>query len=664
MIAGLLKGQIGNCYSDTKFTVIRPTKLSKGDGDELEQSTKGRADFENPEQDLFIWAVLSNRREMAYLFWQLGKNPLSSSLIASALLKALSKVADTKEELELRADLTDHAALFEERGIKVLSECYRRNKTMSHQLLVRELPSWGCLTLFSIANAHNMMDFMEHASCQTKLSLIWKGKMALCTTRFNIVLCIFFPIFILFIKFTSKCPSKGAMGRSTGASNKVGPNGVDKEFASSGSARRKTLSKTKLFDCIHNTINSWSYVLYFYSAPITKFIVNMVFYFVFLAIFSYFVLVDLRPVEEPNSPSFWEYITWIWVATMVIEELRQLKTQYKISNWFSNMWNRYDLSMYSMLIICIILRCSLNTTTFIWCRRMYSLTLIVFYMRAMQFFLAEKNMGPKVIMIKKMLTDLWSFFFILLLFVLSFGVAYHVNIFPNSPVSWGILKNVLLMPYLQIYGELFLEKIEGEDSPSCTRNQTIWQEVPDMRCPEENDLSTVLLAVYMLLTNILLVNLLIAMFSCTFNTVQENSMKVWHFYRFSLVHEYYDRPTLVPPIIIINHMLRILRLLIFKTCKTCKKANAFKEVHIERDNDRLNSFENNMAAKCYLAKSSASGETAVLRQSVDDLSEQSSQQTLSQIMHILEILVKQKEGVHTSPEQHHIDEATKDDYDV
>ncbi|XP_041363122.1 transient receptor potential cation channel subfamily M member-like 2 isoform X2 [Gigantopelta aegis] len=585
MIAGLLKGQIGNCYSDTKFTVIRPTKLSKGDGDELEQSTKGRADFENPEQDLFIWAVLSNRREMAYLFWQLGKNPLSSSLIASALLKALSKVADTKEELELRADLTDHAALFEERGIKVLSECYRRNKTMSHQLLVRELPSWGCLTLFSIANAHNMMDFMEHASCQTKLSLIWKGKMALCTTRFNIVLCIFFPIFILFIKFTSKCPSKGAMGRSTGASNKVGPNGVDKEFASSGSARRKTLSKTKLFDCIHNTINSWSYVLYFYSAPITKFIVNMVFYFVFLAIFSYFVLVDLRPVEEPNSPSFWEYITWIWVATMVIEELRQL-------------------------------------------------------------------------------TDLWSFFFILLLFVLSFGVAYHVNIFPNSPVSWGILKNVLLMPYLQIYGELFLEKIEGEDSPSCTRNQTIWQEVPDMRCPEENDLSTVLLAVYMLLTNILLVNLLIAMFSCTFNTVQENSMKVWHFYRFSLVHEYYDRPTLVPPIIIINHMLRILRLLIFKTCKTCKKANAFKEVHIERDNDRLNSFENNMAAKCYLAKSSASGETAVLRQSVDDLSEQSSQQTLSQIMHILEILVKQKEGVHTSPEQHHIDEATKDDYDV
>ena len=54
------------------------------------------------------------------------------------------------------------------------------------------------------------------------------------------------------------------------------------------------------------------------------------------------------------------------------------------------------------------------------------------------------------------------FFFILLVFVVSFGVAYHVNMFPNAPLSWYILKNVLLMPYLQMYGELFLERIEGE----------------------------------------------------------------------------------------------------------------------------------------------------------------------------------------------------------
>jgi hypothetical protein len=53
------------------------------------------------------------------------------------------------------------------------------------------------------------------------------------------------------------------------------------------------------------------------------------------------------------------------------------------------------------------------------------------------------------------------FFLILLVFVLSFGVAYHANMFPRSPASWSILVNVLYFPYFQMYGELFLEDLKG-----------------------------------------------------------------------------------------------------------------------------------------------------------------------------------------------------------
>ncbi|XP_041363123.1 transient receptor potential cation channel subfamily M member 2-like [Gigantopelta aegis] len=157
-------------------------------------------------------------------------------------------------------------------------------------------------------------------------------------------------------------------------------------------------------------------------------------------------------------------------------------------------------------------------------------------------------------------------------------------------------------------------------------------------------------------------------------------MKVWRFYRLSLIFEYYNRPILVPPIIIINHMFRIMRYLVFKKCNKYKMANEFKEKNDDNENDRLNLFEK-MATERYLArsnlrerqklntrvsrtaKSSASGETAFLRQFVEDLSEQSSQQTLK-ISQLMEMLVKQKEGVHTRPELHNIDEATNDDHDV
>ena len=53
----------------------------------------------------------------------------------------------------------------------------------------------------------------------------------------------------------------------------------------------------------------------------------------------------------------------------------------------------------------------------------------------------------------------------------------------------------------------------GEQPTGCTKNETIWRYLGGIdRCPEENALVPLLAAVYLILTNILLVNLLIAMF--------------------------------------------------------------------------------------------------------------------------------------------------------
>ncbi|XP_070551186.1 transient receptor potential cation channel subfamily M member 5-like [Ptychodera flava] len=62
----------------------------------------------------------------------------------------------------------------------------------------------------------------------------------------------------------------------------------------------------------------------------------------------------------------------------------------------------------------------------------------------------------------------------------------------------------------------------------------------------------------MLISNILLINLLIAMFSFTFQRVQDKSELIWRFYRFGLISEYHNRPTLVPPLIVINHVYRLI----------------------------------------------------------------------------------------------------------
>lgn len=58
--------------------------------------------------------------------------------------------------------------------------------------------------------------------------------------------------------------------------------------------------------------------------------------------------------------------------------------------------------------------------------------------------------------------------------------------------------------------------------------------------------------------------------SYTFEKVQDNSEKVWRYYRYGLIYEYFDRPTLAPPLIIISHIWRISKY-IYRSCKHITK---------------------------------------------------------------------------------------------
>ena len=53
------------------------------------------------------------------------------------------------------------------------------------------------------------------------------------------------------------------------------------------------------------------------------------------------------------------------------------------------------------------------------------------------------------------------FMVILLVFIVAFGVASQAILYPNSELDFKLIRSVLSRPYWQIYGELFLEEIEG-----------------------------------------------------------------------------------------------------------------------------------------------------------------------------------------------------------
>lgn len=58
--------------------------------------------------------------------------------------------------------------------------------------------------------------------------------------------------------------------------------------------------------------------------------------------------------------------------------------------------------------------------------------------------------------------DMMYFVIIMLVVLMSFGVARQAILHPNEDPSWMLARNIFFMPYWMIYGEVFADQIDRE----------------------------------------------------------------------------------------------------------------------------------------------------------------------------------------------------------
>lgn len=154
-------------------------------------------------------------------------------------------------------------------------------------------------------------------------------------------------------------------------------------------------------------------------------------------------------------------------------------------------------------------------------KAVHAILAIVLWSRLLRYYAVHNVLGPKLIMMTRMLKDVAIFIFLLLVFLFGYGVAAQSLLFPLRDFDYQSAENVIFRPYFQIYGELFLEDLQQESD--CVGP---W---PFSACGwKVSWLVPVLLAGYVLVTNILLINLLIAQFNDTYIKVQDNSQRLWN----------------------------------------------------------------------------------------------------------------------------------------
>ena len=107
-------------------------------------------------------------------------------------------------------------------------------------------------------------------------------------------------------------------------------------------------------------------------------------------------------------------------------------------------------------------------------------------------------------------------------------------------------------PYFMLYGEVYADDID----PDCGAE-------PGMGpCLPGRWIIPLVMSVYLLVANILLINLLIAVFNNIFIEVNAIAHQVWMFQRFTVVMEYEQKPVLPPPLIAASHLYLLVKYLL------------------------------------------------------------------------------------------------------
>uniref|UniRef100_A0A7M4G1J8 Transient receptor potential cation channel subfamily M member 7 n=1 Tax=Crocodylus porosus TaxID=8502 RepID=A0A7M4G1J8_CROPO len=525
--------------------------------------------FPYPLNELLLWAVLMKRQKMALFFWQHGEESMAKALVACKVYRSMAYEAkqsdlvdDTSEELK------QYSNEFGQLAVELLEQSFRQDETMSMKLLTYELKNWSNSTCLKLAVSSRLRPFVAHTCTQMLLSDMWMGRLNMRKNSwYKVILSILLPPAILLLEYKTKAE----MSHIPQSQDEV-----FKEVRILDSSEEKhdleTPTKPKRLP-----ITQKFYA--FYHAPIVKFWFNTLAYLGFLMLYTYVVLVKMEEL-----PSVQEWIVIAYIFTSAIEKIREIfmseagKINQKVKVWFSDYFNVSDTIAIVTFFIGFALR--FGNYIFVSGRITYCLNIIFWYVRLLDFLAVNQQAGPYVMMIGKMVANMFYIVVIMALVLLSFGVPRKAILYPNEAPSWTLAKDIVFHPYWMIFGEVYAYEIDV-----CANKS----EVSEL-CGPGTWLTPFLQAVYLFVQYIIMVNLLIAFFNNVYLQVKAISNIVWKYQRYHFIMAYHEKPVLPPPLIILSHMASLF-CCICKRRKKDKTSNGPKLFLTEEDQKKLHDFE-------------------------------------------------------------------------
>ncbi|XP_055901434.1 transient receptor potential cation channel subfamily M member 5-like [Biomphalaria glabrata] len=187
---------------------------------------------------------------------------------------------------------------------------------------------------------------------------------------------------------------------------------------------------------------------------------------------------------------------------------------------------------------------------------LFSIDFMLFCIYTLEFCYITKSLGPRLIVIIKMAKILSQFLLIIFAFFIAFAVSSQAVLYPKTQLTGLLFFRIFKRPFWSVFGDLTLDELDP--NAECTDNATLYYDYKQLRCPSDvgSYYVPIIMGLYVIIVNILLFNLIIALFNSAIKTNEEEVEELWHRQFMSFTCEHSILLFMIPPITWLSCLLQ------------------------------------------------------------------------------------------------------------
>ncbi|XP_076441047.1 short transient receptor potential channel 5-like, partial [Babylonia areolata] len=321
------------------------------------------------------------------------------------------------------------------------------------------------------------------------------------------------------------------------------------------------------------------------KVPIIKFMTYLVSHIYLMLLYFFMVAMPVHHIYESGSlVPFWnEWLLLAWLSGLLVSELTNPGDRAGLG-WIQAI----NLAISALGVFCHLIAFAYQDSShkylLLYIRNnFFASALLLSFVQLLDFLSFHHLFGPWAIIIRDLMRDLMRFLVILLIFMVGFTLhlsALYQPVYPEEEkqVGTGVVGNTTPTP-ITTFEFLFFALfglVEPDSLPPIHRSP-IWV----------TDLVKVVFGTYMMVTLIVLINLLIAMMSDTYQRIQQQSDTEWKFGRAKLIRNMNKTSATPSPLNLFTKAFTYIRIFVKYRGRVCS-TQAQEFINQEED---LDSFQ-------------------------------------------------------------------------